>query len=193
MLPGSPHTTIHPILVFCVLRNSEKLLTVYGYPVLPHGHLLAGRFQPAGPGEEGDHLPSRMGLASRTCCSIHECWPLMVARNCRMSLVVSVFPAPDSPLQRGVQGCQPVERLLFQHLQTSLQAPTGLISGPVCTGMPFPRAEMPRTCPQVPCGSQPTYIVLVIGAFVFSTLLGCEPLAVMVISGLSQGHPHCAQ
>lgn len=43
-------------------------------------------------------LPSRMGFASRTCCSIQECWPLMAARNCRISLVLSVFPAPDSPL-----------------------------------------------------------------------------------------------
>lgn len=43
-------------------------------------------------------LPSRIGLASRTCCSIQECWPLMAARNWRISLVLSVFPAPDSPL-----------------------------------------------------------------------------------------------
>lgn len=43
--------------------------------------------------------PSRMGVASRTCCSIQECWPLMAARNCRISFVLSVFPAPDSPLQ----------------------------------------------------------------------------------------------
>lgn len=43
-------------------------------------------------------LPSRMGFASSTCCSIQECWPLMAARNCRISLVLSVFPAPDSPL-----------------------------------------------------------------------------------------------
>lgn len=45
-------------------------------------------------------LPSRMGVASSTCCSIHECCPLMAARNCRISFVLSVFPAPDSPLQR---------------------------------------------------------------------------------------------
>jgi len=38
------------------------------------------------------------GLASRICCSIHECWPLTAARNCKMSFVLSVFPAPDSPL-----------------------------------------------------------------------------------------------
>lgn len=44
--------------------------------------------------------PSRMGFASRTCCSIQECWPLIAARNCRISFVLSVFPAPDSPLQR---------------------------------------------------------------------------------------------
>ena len=45
-------------------------------------------------------LPSKMGVASSTCCSIHECCPLMAARNCRISFVLSVFPAPDSPLQR---------------------------------------------------------------------------------------------
>lgn len=44
--------------------------------------------------------PSKMGFASRTCCSIQECWPLIAARNCRISFVLSVFPAPDSPLQR---------------------------------------------------------------------------------------------
>lgn len=43
-------------------------------------------------------LPSKMGLASSTCCSIQECCPLMAAKNCRISLVLSVFPAPDSPL-----------------------------------------------------------------------------------------------
>lgn len=43
-------------------------------------------------------VPSRMGLASRICCSIQECWPLTIARYCSMSLVLSVFPAPDSPL-----------------------------------------------------------------------------------------------
>lgn len=43
-------------------------------------------------------LPSSIGFASRTCCSIQECWPLMAARNWRISLVLSVFPAPDSPL-----------------------------------------------------------------------------------------------
>lgn len=45
-------------------------------------------------------LPSRMGVASSTCCSIHECCPLTAARNCRISFVLSVLPAPDSPLQR---------------------------------------------------------------------------------------------
>ena len=39
-----------------------------------------------------------MGFASRICCSIQECFPLMAARYCRISLVLSVFPAPDSPL-----------------------------------------------------------------------------------------------
>lgn len=43
-------------------------------------------------------LPSSIGFASSTCCSIQECWPLMAARNWRISLVLSVFPAPDSPL-----------------------------------------------------------------------------------------------
>ena len=46
-------------------------------------------------------LPSMMGLASRICCSIQECWPDTAARNWRISLVLSVLPAPDSPLGRG--------------------------------------------------------------------------------------------
>ena len=40
---------------------------------------------------------SRMGLASRICCSIQECFPEMAARYCKINLVLSVFPAPDSP------------------------------------------------------------------------------------------------
>jgi len=43
-------------------------------------------------------LPSRTGLACMICCSIQECCPLTAARNWRISLVLSVFPAPDSPL-----------------------------------------------------------------------------------------------
>ena len=43
-------------------------------------------------------LPSIIGLASRICCSIHECCPLIAARYCKINLVDSVFPAPDSPL-----------------------------------------------------------------------------------------------
>lgn len=43
-------------------------------------------------------IPSKMGFASRICCSIQECCPLTAARNCNISLVLSVFPAPDSPL-----------------------------------------------------------------------------------------------
>lgn len=95
------------------------------YPALPHRHPLAGRCQPTGPGKEagpvGDCIPSRMGLASRICCSIHERWLLMVARNCRMSLVVSVFPAPDSPLQRGHAGTSVSRTTSFQHLSALLQ------------------------------------------------------------------------
>lgn len=44
-------------------------------------------------------LPSRIGLASRICCSIQECFPLIAAKYCRISFVLSVFPAPLSPLQ----------------------------------------------------------------------------------------------
>lgn len=44
--------------------------------------------------------PSMMGFASRICCSIHECCPLTAARNCRINLVLSVLPAPDSPLHK---------------------------------------------------------------------------------------------
>ena len=33
--------------------------------------------------------PSRMGLASRICCSIHECWPETAARYCKWRLVYS--------------------------------------------------------------------------------------------------------
>ena len=45
------------------------------------------------------YAPSKTGLASKICCSIHECCPLTAARNWRMSLVDSVLPAPLSPLQ----------------------------------------------------------------------------------------------
>lgn len=45
-------------------------------------------------------LPSKIGLDSRICFSIRcsESSPLTAARYCRISLVLSVFPAPDSPL-----------------------------------------------------------------------------------------------
>ena len=43
-------------------------------------------------------IPSRIGFASRICCSIQECFPDIAAKYCRISLVDSVFPAPDSPL-----------------------------------------------------------------------------------------------
>lgn len=55
--------------------------------------------EPLSPALRALVLPSRMGVASRTCCSIQECCPLMAARNCRINFVLSVFPAPDSPLQ----------------------------------------------------------------------------------------------
>uniref|UniRef100_A0A6B0U5G8 Putative secreted protein n=1 Tax=Ixodes ricinus TaxID=34613 RepID=A0A6B0U5G8_IXORI len=41
---------------------------------------------------------SKIGLASRICCSIQECCPLMAAKYCRISFVLSVLPAPLSPL-----------------------------------------------------------------------------------------------
>lgn len=44
--------------------------------------------------------PSRMGLASRICCLIQE-WPpaLIAVKYCNISFVLSVFPAPLSPLR----------------------------------------------------------------------------------------------
>ena len=48
--------------------------------------------------KKNDDLPSRIGLASRICCSIHECCPLVAARNWRINFVDSVFPLPLSPL-----------------------------------------------------------------------------------------------
>lgn len=50
------------------------------------------------PNKDVQCLPSRTGLACMICCSIQECCPLTAARNWRISLVLSVFPAPDSPL-----------------------------------------------------------------------------------------------
>ena len=41
---------------------------------------------------------SRIGLLARIRSSICEWVPLMVAKYCKMILVDSVFPAPDSPL-----------------------------------------------------------------------------------------------
>ena len=45
------------------------------------------------------NLPSRMGLASKICCSIQECLPLIAAKYCKISFVLSVLPAPLSPLR----------------------------------------------------------------------------------------------
>lgn len=44
-------------------------------------------------------LPSNIGFASNICCSIHECLPLIAARYCKINFVLSVFPAPLSPLK----------------------------------------------------------------------------------------------
>ena len=46
-------------------------------------------------------IPSRIGLDSRICCSSPDRRPLMAARYWRISLELSVFPAPDSPLREG--------------------------------------------------------------------------------------------
>lgn len=80
-------------------------------------------------------LPSRMGVASSTCCSIHECCPLTAARNCRISLVLSVFPAPDSPLhttRRKRQG--PSRTAWASPYGASVQAasPTCTSPSPIC-------------------------------------------------------------
>ncbi len=45
------------------------------------------------------NLPSKIGFASSICCSIHECLPLIAAKYCKINLVLSVFPAPLSPLR----------------------------------------------------------------------------------------------
>lgn len=47
-------------------------------------------------------LPSNIGLASNICCSIQECLPLMAAKYCKINFVLSVFPAPLSPLKNNV-------------------------------------------------------------------------------------------
>lgn len=44
-------------------------------------------------------LPSKMGFASKICCSIQECLPLIAAKYCKISFVLSVLPAPLSPLR----------------------------------------------------------------------------------------------
>lgn len=168
MIPGSPHTTIRHVLIFPVLRDPVKSQQGY-YTVPPHGHLLAGSARkPAGPGKKarpkGDHSPSRMGLASRTCCSIHECWPLTVARNCRMSLVVSVFPAPDSPLQRGHSRCQSIKQPFLQYPQLC-KSTTGPLSGL--------NRDTPSLCTNpatFPLWVSAINFVSVTGVFIFSAL-----------------------
>lgn len=80
-------------------------------------------------------LPSRMGVASSTCCSIHECCPLTAARNCKISLVLSVFPAPDSPLHRTHRERQGPSRTAWASpYGASVQAasPTGTSPSPIC-------------------------------------------------------------
>lgn len=146
-LPSTPSLSF---MSWRILRSCWKFMA---HPLLlPHEHHLAGRYQPAEPGKEaglvGDCLPSRMGLASRTCCSIHECWPLMVARNCRMSLVVSVFPAPDSPLQRGVQVRQSMKQLFFNISWLSCKPTTGPLSEQRCS-LPVQKSHCVR--PDIPC------------------------------------------
>lgn len=93
--------------------------------------------QPPSPTLRALALPSRMGVASSTCCSIHECCPLMAARNCRISLVLSVFPAPDSPLQR-----RPRERQdPSQSAWVSAYGSSAPAASPTCTSLvPLPQS-----------------------------------------------------
>lgn len=187
MIPGCPHTTIRHVLIFPVLRDPVKSQQGY-YPVPPHGHLLAGSARkPAGLGRKarpkGDHSPSRMGLASRTCCSIHECWPLTVARNCRMSLVVSVFPAPDSPLQRGHSRCQSIKQPFLQYPQ-------------LCKSTTGPLSGLDRDTPSL-CHISPVGLSCLLCISYWCVHLFCPALDArswsMVVSGLFQCHGLSAQ
>ena len=71
-----------------------SFLTVFAFPKAVMKNLV-NREQNH---ESSLDLPSRMGFVCRILSSISECLPLMAARYCRMSLVLSVLPAPDSPL-----------------------------------------------------------------------------------------------
>lgn len=86
------------ILSLFETQNATKVTYIWPYFVCPEPVLGFFCQQKMPPLSEAS--PSKMGFASRTCCSIQECWPLIAARNCRISFVLSVFPAPDSPLQR---------------------------------------------------------------------------------------------
>lgn len=86
------------ILSLFEAQNAMKVTYIWPYFVCPEPVLAFFCQQNMPPLSEAS--PSKMGFASRTCCSIQECWPLIAARNCRISFVLSVFPAPDSPLQR---------------------------------------------------------------------------------------------
>lgn len=73
-----PHYYPHHSFLLCPKESQEVTESMWPpclSPEFPWGRPGEG----AGP--DSDCLPSRMGVASRTCCSIHECWPLMVARN----------------------------------------------------------------------------------------------------------------
>lgn len=129
----------------------------------------------------GDCIPSRMGLASRTCCSIHECWLLMVARNCRMSLVVSVFPAPDSPLQRGHAGTSVSRTTSFQHLSDPSH---DRFLGRSEQGCSLPVQKSHCVLPDVPC-------LLCVSLLVCSSFL--LDYAGMVVCGSFQGPWHSVQ
>lgn len=81
----------------CVWQNREVLSTWHRLPFEFQPLILSMcMFQKAAV------VPSSMGLDCRICCSIccSDSSPLTAAKYWRISLVLSVFPAPDSPLRK---------------------------------------------------------------------------------------------
>lgn len=80
----------------CVWQNRDVLSTWHRLPFAFQPLILSMcMFQKAAV------VPSSIGLDSRICCSIccSDSSPLTAAKYWRISLVLSVFPAPDSPLR----------------------------------------------------------------------------------------------
>lgn len=126
MLPGSRHTAIHPILVFRVLGNPEKLLKVYGLPYPSSPGAPPGRKSPACRAWEGGWSGGWL-LTFQDGVGFQDLLlnPRMLAADGGQELQDELgglcFPCPRLATAKRRTGTSVNETTIFHHLLTLLQ------------------------------------------------------------------------